>query len=714
MNPKQLSADERNRAPESGFKAREFWRVVGLTRPYRRTLVLGLVITVGFAGLHTISIGAAFPVFQVLLEDEGLHGCVDRTIAAHRLGGVFGPPTDADSVRAVKVASDGELARAGIRPGEDLYDASSRPIKTLLRELAEIEPGEEATVAVGPPEDRRTATVRPERAAVQFRLLRWGGSFLPPDSEDTKLRTLAYILVGLVLIVVVANVLRFTGEVLIAGSVLRAMMDLRDRLYVQTLHLPMVYYSGVETSDLVSRFVQDVQEIQRGLVTLFGKAIREPLRAMFLVGLALMLDWRITLTMVLVVPVAAVVFIVVGRKVKNANRKLLQAYGSMIGALTTSLQNLRVVKAYTAEDHERARLDVVDKRVLGQQLKLAKLDAFLSPMMETLAVFAGSLLMIWLASKVLDHTLPVPTFGTLGLTLSMLFDPLRKLTDVYVRIQRSTAGAERIYQVLDQTVESEQPADSIGLVPLQKSIEVVNVSFTYPNATSPALAGVSLTIERGETVAIVGPNGSGKTTLVSMLPRLFDPDSGEIRYDGVDIRRAHLRSLRRQFGLVSQEAIVFAGTPVDNIAYGRSVDNAKQVQGAAREAHADEFIRKIPGEYHAVLGERGTTLSGGERQRLAIARAIYRDAPILIFDEATSQIDTESELKIQTAVREFAKHRTTIIVAHRLSTIQFANRIVVMDAGRVIDNGSHKELYDRCGLYRALCDTQFVGGVEGT
>ncbi len=262
--------------------------------------------------------------------------------------------------------------------------------------------------------------------------------------------------------------------------------------------------------------------------------------------------------------------------------------------------------------------------------------------------------------------------------------------------------------MLDHPLE-EAATDEKALVrPLTGTIEYVDVTFTYPGAAQPALRNVNLTIHQGETVAIVGPNGCGKTTLTSMLPRFFDPDKGKIRYDGVDIRRVSIESLRAQISLVSQEAIVFAGTPVENIGYGINEPDTAAVEDAARRASADEFIRAIPGGYEAALGERGTTLSGGQRQRLAIARAIFRDAPILVFDEATSQIDTESEQKIQSALKTFAKNRTTLIVAHRLSTIQFATRIIVMDEGCVIDSGAHKELYGRCELYRTLCETQFV------
>lgn len=601
-----------------------------------------------------------------------------------------------------------------MRPGDRLWDAQRQPTTELLHELAHVETGTAIPVqtdaATDPQGQFRSLTLQPDRPGTSLRWLQWAASVIPEGADRNKLQTLTYLMMGLVAVIAFANLFRYFGEVLIAKAILRAMMRLRTDLYERTLHLPMSFFSGRSSSDLVGRFVQDIQEIQRGMLSLFSKFLREPLRTVFILGLAFTLDWRLTLTVVLVTPIVGVVFWRVGRSVKKSNRKLLEAYGSMIGTLTSSLQNLRVVKAYTAEDHERARLREVDKRVLKQQLKLTKLQALVSPMLETVAVFAGCMVGLWLASRVLNRELELATFGALGVALSMLFDPLRKLSDVYVRVQRASAGAERIFQVIDQPVESDISPSHVELKPLEQSIEYINVSYTYPGAETPALKDVSLSIQKGETVAIVGPNGCGKTTMVSMLPRFFHPDSGEIRYDGVDIRDATLRSLRAQIGLVTQEAIVFAGTPFENITYGQSHVDEHRAKIAAGRASADEFIRGIPGGYDANLGERGTTLSGGERQRLAIARAIFRDAPTLIFDEATSQIDSESELKIQTTLQEFARGRTTLIIAHRLSTIQFADRIIVMDAGKVIDSGTHKELFERCPLYRSLCETQFVTG----
>lgn len=715
MDPTLTSMDAHDEKPKERVKARQLLWLLSLVLRYRATILLGLLSTVLFAGLHTIGIGAAFPVFKILLEEEGLRGWVDRTVAGQRIGATFAPPSEPDSVRVVKVSTDSDLHRQGVRAGDDLCAADETSAAELWHRLASARPGETLEVwKLDSLDDgqRDRLLLKPAAPELHHRVLGWAVSLLPLNADQEKLRTLARLLAALIGVVILANVFRYFGEVLIAKAVLRAMMRLRTDLYARTLHLPMSFFTAQPTADIVGRFVQDVQEIQRGMLTLLSKSTREPLRAIFILGLAFAVDWRITLVVAVITPIAVLVFWRIGRSVKKSNRKLLQAYGRMIGALTASLQHLRVVKAYTAEESERERLLRVDKRVFKQQLKLAKLQAFVSPMIETVAVIAGSCLIIWFAGRVLNHGLELSKFGGLSVTLSMLFEPLRKLTDVYVRIQRATAGAERVFHVLNQPIEAEPGDVGRAVKPLADRLEFVNVSFTYPGASTPALQDVNLSIRKGETVAIVGPNGCGKTTLVSMLPRLFDPDSGEVRYDGVSVRTVNLKDLRTQIGLVTQEAVVFAGTPAENIAYGRSQTDGARVRDAAERASADEFINGIPGAYEADLAERGTSLSGGQRQRLSIARAIFRDAPILIFDEATSQIDSESELKIQTALQTFAQGRTTLIIAHRLSTIQFADRLVVMDSGRIVDSGSHRELFDRCPLYRTLCETQLGRGPE--
>jgi ABC-type multidrug transport system fused ATPase/permease subunit len=710
MNRTVLALNTKQRVGQGHFNPREFRRMLAVTWPFRGYLIVGVLLTMVFASLHTVSLAGAFPIFKILLEEEGLRGWIARTVAGDRLGLEFSPPTEQNRVRIVDVRSAGAGATHGLRENDLVLGTDETPIGELLALLANHDKRNLIPIEIERGGERFRVQVFPQEPSRSMRALGAAATWIPADADTAsgKLRTLVYILVGMLTLVISANLFRFWGEVLIAQSVLRGLMALRVQLYKRTLHLPMSFFAGQSTADIVGRFVQDMQEMQRGLLTLFGRFLREPLRAILILGAALFLDWRLTLALLVVVPVTMGIFWLVGRSVKKANHKLLRGYGQMIDTLTTSLHNLRVVKAYTAEEYERARLTSVDLKMFRQQLKLARLQAMTSPLVETLAILAGCMVTLWLANRVLSHDIEVAKFVMLGVFFAYLFDPVRKLTDVYVRVLRSTAGAERVFQVLDHPIEVDGSGAASALPPLARAIEYRDVTYTYPGAERPAVSGVSLAIAKGETVALVGPNGSGKTTLVSMLLRFFDPDEGAILHDGVDLRKASLKSLRSQIGLVTQDTIIFAGTPVDNIAYGMAHGDGKLAEEAARRARADEFIRALPGGYHAVLGERGNTLSGGQRQRLAIARAIFRNAPILIFDEATSQVDTESELQIQTALQDFARDRTTVIIAHRLSTIQFADRIVVMDAGRVVDTGAHGDLFQRCPLYRTLCETQFV------
>lgn len=710
MNRTILNVETADRPADKRFHFRDFRRMVALVAPYRRKLAIGILLTLLFATLHTFSLAGAFPVFQVMLGTEGLGALAQRKIAEQRLGLEFAPVREDDGLRVVRLHGAAARHAPGVIEADMFLAPEGSATTDLLAQLADAPPSQPLDVAVRRGAESLTLVLAPKEWSTRTRLARIAAAFIPAgsDTSEGKLRALMIVLAAVLACVLVSNVSRYFGEAMIADAVLSGLISLRVQLYERTLRLPLSFFAAQPTADIVTRFVQDVQEIQRGLLTLFGKFIREPIKAAMILLVAMVLDWRLTLTMIVVAPVTVGIFFLVGRSVKKANRKLLQGYGLMIDALTTSLQSLRVVKAYTAEDQELARLRKIDLRMFQQQLKLAKLEAFISPAVETLAVFAASILTLWLASRVINQELDLPEFLTLGFVLSTLFDPLRKMTDVYVRVQRSSAGAERIFQVLDQPMEAELASGAKAAAPIERNIEFRDVGFTYPAAERPALRGVNLTIVKGETVAVVGPNGSGKTTLVSLLLRFFDPTTGKVLYDGDDLRSFSIRSLRSQIGLVTQDAVIFAGTPLENIDYGASDSDADAARDAARRAYAEEFILNIPGGFEAGLGERGTTLSGGQRQRLAIARAIRRNAPILIFDEATSQIDSESELKIQTALRDFAKGRTTIIIAHRLSTIQFADRIVVMDSGRVLDSGAHAELFERCPLYRTLCETQLV------
>ena len=724
MDPFLIDADDRHRAPGASLRSPQFRRMVRLVWPHRRFIVIGLVASVIYGALHSMSIVAVLPVLKVMLSPEGFHGWVYQSVAEERLGATFdvefprvsGEAPAGLQMRVGEMAADSAMASAGVGIGDVITGVGGREVSALefLKTVANAEGDVELRV-VSAGEDEsgggadRVVTVRPGSPSWQGRLLRLGGRLVPVgEGRDDRVGALVYVLAAVVVVVVLANLARFVAHYLTAIGVLRGVMDLRRRLYSKVLRLPMDYFAQ-DTADIVSRFVQDVQEVQRGLLSLFGKLLREPLRAVFLLLVALFLNVRLTVLLLLVGPVVVVIFWFVGRKIRKANQRLLRSYGVMIGALGTTLEAIAIVKAYNAEHTERKRLWRIDRKVFRDQLKIAWLEGVLHPVLEVLGILAISVVTVWLGAQVIDERIDLPRFAALVVALGMLTDPLRKVADVYPRVMRSAAGAQRIFAVIDAPAEVELLEGAVDLEPVTDKIEFQDVTFSYPNALEPALDQVSLTIAKGETVAIVGPNGSGKTTLARMLVRFFDPQQGRVLFDGADIRRATLRSLRKQFSLVSQDPVVFAMTVAENIAYGQRGADRDAVIEAARRAHADDFVRDKADQYDEVLGERGGTLSGGQRQRVCIARAILRDAPILIFDEATSQIDSESEQKIQQSLAELSRERTTLIIAHRLSTIRYAGRIIVMDRGRVIDTGTHDELLGRCRLYKTLCETQLAG-----
>ena len=670
-----------DKASKGSIRSQQFRRMVRYVWPHRKYMAIGMAAALVAAVLNAVSLGAIAPVLNILMQEHGLHGWLDRVIAERRTG-----VNNLDLVL--------------------LLDETIGPADAWFQRVAEAPTGTQMGFHI-----RTAASAGGEdqlREVTLAELPWWAGPArgLVPRETD-RLTTLIYVMVFVTVVVLLCNIARFLAEYYVSIGVYRGVMDLRRNLYAKVLMLPMSFFAQ-GTAQIVSRFVQDAQEVQRGLLVLFGKFVREPLRALAILTVAVWLDWRITLTALLVGPWAVLVFMKVGHSIRKANRKLLEAYGTMIDALTSTLHAIRVVKAYTTEKTERVRLWRIDERAFRQQLRIAMLRAFLRPMLEVLAVVAFSLATVWLGKQVIDAEISPADFGALVIVLAMLFDPFRRLSDVYTRISRAAAGADRIFAVMDMLPETQLLQGAVELPELSDGIEFRKVTFLYPDTTQPALTGVNFTIRRGETVAIVGPNGSGKTTLVNLLPRFFDPDQGTVSFDGVDIRTATLKSLRKQISLVTQDTVIFEASLADNIAYGAEGATRAQIIAAARRAFADEFITEKEQGYDGIVGERGSTLSGGQKQRLTIARAVLRDAPIFIFDEATSQIDAESEHKIQEVLKEFSKGRTTLIVAHRLSTIRFADRIAVMDRGRIIDSGTHEELLVRCELYATLCRTQFA------
>lgn len=526
--------------------------------------------------------------------------------------------------------------------------------------------------------------------------------FLNKDKAFLVLIPIAYLIITLV-----KNGGKLTQNYMMQSVGLKVLEVLRDQLFTKIIRLPLRYYEGAQVGHLMSRVINDVALI-RGSMPAIIILVRQIVTMVSLMFVVYYQDWKLALLATVVLPVAFLPFVYFGKRLRRLSRKGQAIYADASVVLNEILSGIRVVKAFSNEDEESDRFDRENRRLLRVALKQSMSGEFSSAAMELVGAFAIGLVLYYGGSQVIEGQSTPGTFFSFVAALALLYEPVKKITNANNNIQAALSGAERVFEILDSDKDVEETGGDVELPtrPGELELRLENVDFNY-NPEAAALKNVNLTIRQGERLAIVGPSGAGKTTFVNLIPRFYDPSSGRITLNGVDLREYSLPSLRKNISIVSQDNFLFNQTVRENIAYGQPGFTDEQVIRAARAAYAHDFIMDMPEGYGTVVGERGVRLSGGQKQRLTIARAIAKDAPILILDEATSALDSESEKIVQKALENLMQGRTSIVIAHRLSTVLASDRIVVMQNGVIEAVGRHRELLETSPLYSKLYAMQF-------
>ncbi len=485
----------------------------------------------------------------------------------------------------------------------------------------------------------------------------------------------------------------------------RIIADVRSELNVHLQHLPLSFFHRTHTGTLLSRMTNDVGLMRSALTEAVASIMKDATSLLTLVVIAFVMDWRLAVIAFIVFPVTVVPLLRLSRRLRRFTRKGQRTLGNLSALLQETIQGNRVVKAFGMEDYERRRFDAESRRLVGLYMKAARIKAFTTPMMEVLASLGIAGVVWYGGSSVLAGGRTPGAFMAFLTALILLYDPFKGLTKTNNVVQQGIAAAVRIFEMLDTPTETADRPNATVLSSFRAGIRFEQVSFRYER--EPVLRDIDLEIGCGEAVALVGKSGAGKSTLSDLIPRFYDVTAGQITIDGIDLRDVALASLRAQIALVTQFTFLFNDTVRNNIAYGDVGTSMERIEAAARAANAHEFILRLPEGYDTVIGELGVKLSGGQRQRLAIARALLKNAPILILDEATSALDSESERLVQEAIERLMAGRTTLVIAHRLSTIRSADRIAVLDRGCIVEQGTHAELLARGGEYRRLYEMQF-------
>jgi len=649
-------------------------RAVRMALVYRWHLLVSMVCSVCVALLWGANIGAVYPFVEVVLQGKSMHQWIDERIAG-----------------------------------------TEQRIDQLETRIAEAEQASSTPGSGSSHEEGSLSKQRQDLSALQAELA-WENRLRPVIHDylpSTPFRTLVFMVIFLIVGTVLKGAFLVGNMVLVAMVGQRTILDLQNLFFRRTLEWDLATLASNGTGDLVGRIRGETSAIGAAITTLFGKLLREPLKMIACVIGAAAVNPRLLLLSVVICPLAGMLMIKLARSSKRDNRRSMEESAKLMNRLFQSLTYVKIVKAFTMESHERRRFRLISKEVYRRGMKISLYGALARLNNEVLGI--GVICLSLLAGGYLVLNEETRLFGipmcatpmTAGQLLTFYAfligaaDPIRKMSDVYQLMQTGIVAADRVFPLLDRQSRVVDPTRPRPIPKQPAVLEFHQVRFAYESGPE-ILKGISFRMEAGESLAIVGANGAGKSTLVNLLPRFYDPTGGLVTLDGVDLREFRIKDLRRHVGCVTQQTMLFDDSIVANIRYGNPNSTYEQAMEAAKRAHAHGFISQLEEGYETRIGEHGGRLSGGQRQRISLARAILRDPELLILDEATSQIDPESEVAIHRALAEFVRGRTTIMITHRLSTLDLADRILVMEAGLVVDLGTHDELLLRCPTYQRL------------